>query len=1045
MATSLNTPICASGATPAFLGSGNSCNLGFFFPNNTAQNPPHITKGHEVSGDLETNNLMENRNKSKEIETVDHATEVAPPDMQRFIDSLKRCIGTNTLAFEIGFKNLGLRLKSGKPILQDISGTVKPAFLLAVMGVSGVGKSTFIRLLMGKMKNTSGVIYINGVAKSMSDTNPPAPSWTETEIQSHVDDLLSCLGLSHIQKSLVGDAIKPMISGGQRKRVSIGIELAAAPIALVLDEPTSGLDATSALSIINMLKALCRLGITVVCILHQPRVEIFQSLDLLLLLADGQEIYSAKASDATEYFINAGFDIPNHCNPADNVQIIADDSIEHLELLDALSKSASARGLAAAAPGVKTFGEENTSMTLTPPRSGLVIRSIKLVLTWVIQYQAYLVKKPDALSIMAIHMSDVGVLLMCTMQCDMTVCFISTWSWGPRSSPPPFFPLTGLDDYCAASSYFSLHTLKGQVGPNYIGKLALRHVVNANFQPGSLLIDFFPILQKLPVSMQPWLKLAQSLRVRELKLHRSSLRTLKKQVAAESAPACFGTMLVHVQLEESIPDDRACDILAMLVGAELDTVVGPNRLPNWDDESSLPYIRAIIEEVHRWAPIGSLGIPHASTKDDNYNGQHIPESTIIFPNLTALSRHPDRYRNPDLFEPEIFLGDELDASASALHANYIKRDHFHYGFGRRLLLWGFAIKAIEGETLDMDAKIKGLVTKPEPYRVSITSRGDQFGQVIEGSMQSAKTDILNFDDVEFTEEITLSGRVEDITQFQDNLEDPYRQQRKGGWPFSTKDNGYIVSDCAAEGMKAVLLLQEECNLPKLISPSRLQDCVDTLLTMQNPDGGFGSYERARGPAAMELLNPAEVFDRIMVEYSYPECSTAVLTSLSLFRKHYPKYRSQDIQFTIDKVEKYIIKAQFKDGSCRNDERVRKACEFLVDKQMEDGGWGEKYEACEKVEWVNHEKSQVVNTAWAVLALMSARWPGKRVVERGLDLLRSRQLATGEWLQEGIEGVFNRTCMIGYPNYKFYFPIRALGRYNHDYLPYMTKWDLFEDM
>ncbi|KAI9644602.1 hypothetical protein NHQ30_006623 [Ciborinia camelliae] len=263
--------------------------------------------------------------------------------IQNFIASLKRCLGTSALRFEIGFDYLGLRLKSGKVILQGVSGKVEPGSMLAVMGPSGAGKSTFVRLLMGKLKNSSGTTYVNGDARNMSekvigyvpqdDVVLPEltvrenilhsarirlpQSWTDSEIERHIDDLLSCLGLSHIQNSLVGDAVKPVISGGQRKRVSIGIELAAAPLALILDEPTSGLDATSALSIIGLLKALCRLGITIICILHQPRLEIFQSLDRLLLLANGQEIYFAKAADAIEYFEKAGFSMSNQCNPAD--------------------------------------------------------------------------------------------------------------------------------------------------------------------------------------------------------------------------------------------------------------------------------------------------------------------------------------------------------------------------------------------------------------------------------------------------------------------------------------------------------------------------------------------------------------------------------------------------------------------------------------------------------------------------------------------------------------------------------------------------------
>ena len=67
-----------------------------------------------------------------------------------------------------------------------------------------------------------------------------------------------------------------------------------------------------------------------------------------------------------------------------------------------------------------------------------------------------------------------------------------------------------------------------------------------DFQPGSLLLDFFPILQRLPTALQPWLKLAGSLRKRELKLHRAFLKTLKKQVADGSAPQCFGSLLIQV-------------------------------------------------------------------------------------------------------------------------------------------------------------------------------------------------------------------------------------------------------------------------------------------------------------------------------------------------------------------------------------------------------------------------------------------------------------------------------------------------------------------
>ena len=85
------------------------------------------------------------------------------------------------------------------------------------------------------------------------------------------------------------------------------------------------------------------------------------------------------------------------------------------------------------------------------------------------------------------------------------------------------------------------------------------------------------------------------------------------------------------------------------------------------------------------------------------------------------------------------------------------------------------------------------------------------------------------------------------------------------------------------------------------------------------------------------------------------------------------------------------------------ESIRKACEFLLSKQMEDGGWGESYKSCETGEYVHHQQSQVVQTAWALLGLMAAKYPQKGPIEKGIKLIMSRQQPNGEWLQEGIEG------------------------------------------
>jgi lanosterol synthase len=199
----------------------------------------------------------------------------------------------------------------------------------------------------------------------------------------------------------------------------------------------------------------------------------------------------------------------------------------------------------------------------------------------------------------------------------------------------------------------------------------------------------------------------------------------------------------------------------------------------------------------------------------------------------------------------------------------------------------------------------------------------------------------------------------------------YRQQRKGGWAFSNKDQGYAVSDCVSEALKSVIILQKTPGFPTLIGDRRIYDAIDTLLTYQSPSGGCSSYEPPRAGEWMEILNTAEVFGRIMVEYDYPECTTAVVTALSLFHKHWPDYRTQEIERFIERAVGWIKTAQRADGSwygswgiCftyatmfaleslsgigetyKNSGSSKRGCDFLISKQRPDGGWSESYKVC----------------------------------------------------------------------------------------------------
>ncbi|KAL9594982.1 MAG: hypothetical protein Q9219_006710, partial [cf. Caloplaca sp. 3 TL-2023] len=263
----------------------------------------------------------------------------------------------------------------------------------------------------------------------------------------------------------------------------------------------------------------------------------------------------------------------------------------------------------------------------------------------------------------------------------------------------------------------------------------------------------------------------------------------------------------------------------------------------------------------------------------------------------------------------------------------------------------------------------------------------------------------------------------------------YRQRRKGAWAFSTREQGYTVSDCTSEALKSVMLLQHLPGFPRLLSDERLKDAVDTLLTMQNRSGGFASYEPTRGSQYMEYLNAAEVFGRIMIEYDYPECTTAVVTALSLFtRTQDPEYRKEEIQTTINSAVAWILRDQRPDGSwygswgiCftyagmfaleslasvgrtyANDDKVRLACRFFLDRQMADGGWGESYKSCTTGVYTPHERSQVVQTCWVIIALLEAGFPERGPLEKAVRMVMGRQLEDGSWAQEGIEGVFNKS-------------------------------------
>jgi len=132
-----------------------------------------------------------------------------------------------------------------------------------------------------------------------------------------VEELIAVLGLKKCADTYVGNDLIRGISGGEKKRTSIGVELLINPSIMFLDEPTTGLDSTTALHVIQFLNKLAKNGRTIVSTIHQPSSEIFAEFDRLIIMVQGWIVYQGDSKQSMNYFKNIGFPVPPRSNPTD--------------------------------------------------------------------------------------------------------------------------------------------------------------------------------------------------------------------------------------------------------------------------------------------------------------------------------------------------------------------------------------------------------------------------------------------------------------------------------------------------------------------------------------------------------------------------------------------------------------------------------------------------------------------------------------------------------------------------------------------------------
>lgn len=230
-----------------------------------------------------------------------------------------------------------------KQVLDNLSGTFRSGRLAAIIGPSGAGKSSLLNVLGGlRTGDVRGSIMINGQqmsagscrAKIAYNTQQIAllPNLTVKETLEFAVDLRTRYGRSKVRKrKMVEDVIALLglekcahsqtrvISGGERKRLSIGQELISEPKIMLFDEPTSGLDSEASLQVVSYLRELARQDRCVVSVVHQPSSDLLELFDDIYVLSNGRCMYRGSLDDMIPYFENVGLICPQYYNRADFV------------------------------------------------------------------------------------------------------------------------------------------------------------------------------------------------------------------------------------------------------------------------------------------------------------------------------------------------------------------------------------------------------------------------------------------------------------------------------------------------------------------------------------------------------------------------------------------------------------------------------------------------------------------------------------------------------------------------------------------------------
>ncbi|THU86529.1 cytochrome P450 [Dendrothele bispora CBS 962.96] len=345
----------------------------------------------------------------------------------------------------------------------------------------------------------------------------------------------------------------------------------------------------------------------------------------------------------------------------------------------------------------------------------------------------------------------------------------------------------GWDDHLKRSAastvltaVYGVEPIKSKDDPLVVRINDLMHRLVRATLPGAFLVDIFPAMKYLPEFIAPWKKEGLEWHRKDTKMFQEFMDSVRGRMKSGEAKPSFAAGLIEKQNTHKLSPKEESWLAGTMFGAgaettaaalsvfilamrlypnvmrkaqaEIDAVVGRERLPTFEDREKLPYIRAIVKEVLRWRPVGPLGLPRRAMKDDFYEGYFIPAGTLVIANVWAMNRDPAVFPDYDEFRPERFL-DET-GTQEVVPPDTHNQGHVTFGFGRRIciglnianqglfidfasLLWAASIEPAHDENgveivpSRTDSVDEGLVVRPVPFKCKIVPRSEDVNSMLE--------------------------------------------------------------------------------------------------------------------------------------------------------------------------------------------------------------------------------------------------------------------------------------------------------------------------